>query len=263
MRILSVFLLICTSTLFAQNKFQDIYNRLDLQGSTTIYDYNKKEWIYTNKKDAQVTSLPASTFKIPNSLIILSNDVLEDENEIYKWDGEPKFHFGFEFKVWEQNTDLKKAYKNSTIWFYEKASKQLNRKVYQNTLKKIGYGNNDLSEKGSDFWNYGSFAISPKNQVEFLIKLYENKLPFSQSTIEKVKQIMISEKTDHYIFRDKTGWTRQNGKDIGWWVGYLTTTDNIYFFATRLTKNIENENPNFLSGRKEVTKDILKDLGAF
>ncbi len=207
---------------YGQSNFQKHYDSLGLKGSTTIYDYKNKEWIFTDERDAEIPTLPASTFKIPNSLFILEYKAVKDENEIYKWDGRPKTHFGIEVKAWERDTDLKTAYRNSTVWFYVKASEKIDREKYREMLRAIDYGNNDLSEKSSDFWNYGNFAISPLNQIEFLIKLYENNLPFSQANIDKVKQLMVSESNDSFTFRDKTGWTRKNGKDIGWWVGYLT-----------------------------------------
>ena len=263
MKYITIIFVLASSTLLGQVSFGHIYDNLGVKGSSTIYDYKNKKWILTDAKDSEIPTLPASTFKIPHSLILLEYRAIKDENEIYRWDGEQKSHFGFPFKIWEQDTDLKTAYRNSTIWFFVKASQRLTRKKYKNLLKKIGYGNNDLSKEGYDFWNYGNFAISPKNQVEFLIDLYENKLPFSQENMEKVKQLMISEDQVNYIFRDKTGWTRIHGKDIGWWVGYLTTSENVYFFATRLTKAIDEENPNFFNARKQVTKQILKELNAY
>ena len=73
---------------------------------------------------------------------------------------------------------------------------------------------------------------------------------------------MISEQTETHIYRDKTGWTRKNGQDIGWWVGYLETKGNVCFFATRLVKGENENNPNFSKGRKELTKLILKEIEA-
>lgn len=249
-----------TSTVFGQTNFQKKYDSLSLKGSTTIYDYNNKKWIYSDSTDAYVETLPASTFKILNSLIALEYRAVENENEVFKWDGKPKYHLGTLMNAWNKDTDLKNAYKNSTIWFYEDVAKKVGRRTYRKVLKKTGYGNNDLTEKGVDFWNYGEFKVSPKNQIDFLVKLYENRLPFSKLTIDKVKQIMVSEQSEVATYRDKTGWTRKNGQDIGWWVGYVETHGNVYFFATRLIKNESENNANFLNGRKELTKFILNEI---
>lgn len=262
MKIPVILLLLFPLISFGQD-FKKHFDSLNLIGSTTIYDYNNKKWIFTDPLDAEKATLPASTFKIPNSLIILENKVVASEKEIRKWDGKEKSHFGIVIEAWNQDTNLEAAFKNSTVWFYVDASKKIKRSMYKKTLRKLSYGNGNLNEKGNDFWNYGDFAISPKNQIEFLIKLYENRLPFSQKNIDKVKQIMISESSDNLTFRDKTGWTRKNGQDIGWWVGYVETNDNVYFFATRLTKDKDESNPYFLSGRKDVTKQILKQIQAY
>lgn len=259
-RIFFITLLIWASNALGQSDFQNYFDSLGVRGSTTIYDYNNKNWIYTNQQDAETTSLPASTFKILHSLIALETKGVQDENEILTWDGKPKSHLGNEVKVWNKDTDLKQAYKNSTIWFYEEVAERIGRMTYISILNGCGYGNGNFSEAGKDFWNYGGFAISPVNQIEFLIKLYEGNLPFSESTLDKVRQIMISEKTETQIFRDKTGWTRKDQQDIGWWVGYLEIGDNVYFFATRLVKEKTDQNPHFLNGRKAITKLILKDL---
>ena len=128
-------------------------------------------------------------------------------------------------------------------------------------LKKSGYGNSNLSEKGIDFWNYGEFGVSPENQIKFLRRLHRNKLPFSTASLSTVKNLMISEKTEDYTIRDKTGWTKRDGKDIGWWVGYVEREDNVYFFATRIIKPVDERNPKFSRARKEITKGVFKEIG--
>ncbi|MDH3649222.1 MAG: penicillin-binding transpeptidase domain-containing protein [Saprospiraceae bacterium] len=163
--------------------------------------------------------------------------------------------------VWNHDTDLRSAYKNSTVWFYVNLAKRIGRRKYKHYFRKCKYGNRDLSEQGIDFWNYGTFAVSPKNQIKFLINLYEQRLPFSDEILAKVKSIMISEKTDSYTIRSKTGWTNKDGRDIGWWIGYVEKQANVFFFATRLTKDKQHNNPDFSRCRKEITKEIFAELG--
>lgn len=248
---------------FGQTSFQKHFDTLSLKGSTTIYDLKNRKWFYTDSLDSEKETLPASTFKILNSLIALEKKVVINENQIILWDSTEKTFFGTKIESWNKDTDLKNAYKNSTIWFYVDLAKKIDRKNYKKYLRKCNYGNGNFSEKGSDFWNFGDFGISPKNQIEFLLHLYENNLPFSKNTIHKVKEIMISEQNEHYTIRDKTGWTKKNGIDIGWYVGYMQTNENVYFFATRIVKNTNDNNTNFSKTRKEITKTILKELKAY
>lgn len=51
--------------------------------------------------------------------------------------------------------------------------------------------------------------------------------------------------------RSKTGWTRTDNRDLGWWVGYVQRKDDVYFFATRLIKPRAEVNPNFGNSRKD------------
>lgn len=248
---------------FGQTISQKTFESFSLKGSTTIFDLKNKKWLYSDSSDTEKETLPASTFKILNSLIALEQKVVIDENQVIKWDGTEKTFFGARVESWNKDTDLKTAFKNSTVWFYVEMAKKIGRKSYKKYFRKCDYGNGNLIEKGVDFWNYGDFAISPRNQIEFLVKLHENNLPFSKEIIEKVKKIMISEQTENYSIRDKTGWTKQNGIDIGWHVGYLQTNENVYFFATRIIKLLSENNPNFSKARKEITKAILKELKAY
>jgi len=229
-------------------------------GSITIYDSRRQEWFFSDSQDARKPTLPASTFKILNSLIALETGVIKDENQILKWDGIPKSFLGKEMEVWNKDTDLKTAYKNSTVWFDVELAKKIKRKNYRKYLSACEYGNLDFSEKGLDFWNYGSFGISPVNQVMFLRKVYQNDLPFSKKHIAIVKKMMISEQTESYVLRDNTGLTRKDGQDIGWWVGYIETKSNVYFFASRLIYSSEEEEPYFAYYRKEVTRHVLREI---
>lgn len=214
--LLIILLLINLNPVFGQAELQHYFDdAAGVLGSTTIYDYQKNKWIFTDSIDAQKATLPASTFKIINSLIALEHGAVANENELLKWDGKIHKFNGQPIDAWNKDTNLKEAYKNSTVWFYVEMAKRIGRENYKTILKDCRYGNGNLNEKGTDFWNYGDFAITPKNQIEFLVRLYEGALPFSDSTIKTVKRIMISEDSLEYLIRSKSGWTQKNGQDIG------------------------------------------------
>lgn len=234
-----------------------------LEGSITIYDYNQKKWITSDEKDSAREMQPASTFKIINLLIALETGVIEDENEIIKWSGSTDTTlYGYRPDIYK-DISVKEAFEVSAGWAFIEIAKRIKREQYLHYLKLADYGNKDLSEHGDDFWNFGPMTVSPKNQVEFLIRLHENKLPFSRRNLEILKKVMITEQNSDSVIRSKTGWTRLDGKDIGWWVGYLESKQNLHFFATRLTKPRSTVNKNFGSCRKDITKNVLRQLGAF
>ena len=257
---LLVFTLICSMLAICQVDLNKPFRDGNMHGSTTIYDYKNKKWIFNDPVDANVQSLPASTFKVINLLIALETGVIKDENAVVKWTGnQDTARYGYRPDIYKDMT-VKNAFEVSAGWVFVELAKKIGKERYRHYLKLCHYGNQDLSEKGTDFWNFGQFAISPKNQVDFLMKVYEEKLPFSKRNMDILKKVMITETNNEYCIRSKTGWTRFNGNDTGWWVGYVERKDNVYFFATRLIKKRSDVNPNFGPYRKEITKNILKQL---
>lgn len=259
------FALFNTIELKAQFELQKSFTEYNIKGSTTLFDSKNNKWIYTDSADSKLRTLPASTFKIINSCIALELKVIKDENELIKWDGRNRSPAGMNIPAWNRDNNLKEAYRNSTVWFYVELARRIGKKRYRSYLKKCNYGNQNLSEKGVDFWNYGELAISPKEQIDFLRAFYDETLPFSKRTYAIMnKHIMLSDKTSEqtnsYVMRYKTGWTDRNGMDIGWCVGYVERADNVYFFATRLTKAVDDQNPNFIRCRKDITKVVLAEL---
>lgn len=275
-------ILICTLTLFAScasadksstksssknisktvldKDFHHYFDDCNVDGSITIYDYNNKEWILSDSVDTEQTTLPASTFKIINLLIALETKTIKDENEVVKWVGSiDTVKYGYRPEIYHDMT-VKEAFQVSAGWVFVELAKKIGKVDYAKYLKLCNYGNLNLSEKGDDFWNFGAFEISPKNQVKFLVKLYEEKLPFDKKNIQIVKKVMLAEQNPQYTIRAKTGWTRDKGVNIGWWVGYVEKSNDVYFFATRLRKDRNNSPSNFGNCRKEITKAILKEL---
>lgn len=238
------------------------FEKCNLAGSITIYDYKNKKWIYSDKADSEKQSLPASTFKVINLLIALETGVIADENAIIKWPGSTDTTlYGYRPDIYK-DISVKEAFEVSAGWAFIEMAKKIGKAKYKHYLELAGYGNVNLTEKSDDFWNFGPFVISPQNQVEFLIKVFEDKTPFSKRNVAILKKVMINEHTDAYTLSAKTGWTRTDGKDLGWWVGYVQTKENTFFFATRVSKLRATLNPDFGNCRKTITIDILHQLGA-
>ncbi len=105
-------------------------------------------------------------------------------------------------------------------------------------------------------------GITPLNQVDFLKRLYEGKLPFSKRSIDIVKRVMLTEQSSSYTIRAKTGWARYKHQNNGWWVGYVETNGNVFFFATRLLQDRTKNRKDFADCRKNITKSVLKSLQA-
>lgn len=248
------------TTLYGQADMAQPFRDCGIGGSITLFDYKANQWISNDMHDSQSGTLPASTFKIINTLIALDVGVIADENEIIPWPGTTDtVKYGYRPEIYH-DISLREAFRLSAGWAYVELAKKIGKDRYQEYLKNLNYGNADVSINDPDFWNFGNLAISPVNQIEILRGVYEESLPFSKRAFGILKEMMIEEKTDTYTLRAKTGWTRQGGKDTGWWVGYVERSDNVYFFATRLIKDRATPNPNFGICRKTITRTILQQM---
>ena len=195
-----------------------------------------------------------------NTLIVLETGVVADEKEVFSWPGNPDtVRYGSRPDIY-RNLNLREAFKLSAVWVYLAAAGKIGKDRYKDYLTRCRYGNADVSVDGNDFWNFGNLAVSPVNQIEMLIGIYEETLPFSKRSFRILKELMIEERTETYTLRAKTGWSRDGGIDNGWWVGYVERAGNVYFFATRIIKDRQTKNPKFRKCRKEITRTILRQL---
>ena len=261
-------LLLTAVNVRAQIDFAQPFKDCGIEGSITLYDYRAKVYLSSDLEDSHAPTLPASTFKILNSLIALETGVIASLQDTVRWPGSTDHDkYGNRPEIYRDLT-VAEAFKRSAGWVYVELAKQIGKEQYARYLTQLGYGNGNLSIDDPDFWNFGPFAVSPAEQIELLIGVYEETLPFRKSSFTVLKQVMIDEETPTYTLRGKTGWTMDGGQDTGWWVGYLERDDNVYFFATRIVKKQPAGTPkyatfnNYGKCRKQITNDILRQLGA-
>lgn len=225
-----------------------------IKGCFVLYDFNNDEYIRYNKERCEQRFLPASTFKIPNSLIALEEEIIPDENFVIRWDSVDR---GWD--KWNMDHNLRSALKYSAVWFYQVLARQIDRETYLSYLSKFDYGNQQIGAAIDYFWLDWSLQISANEEIEFLKKFIKNELPVSQRSIDITKEIMIAEQTDDYILRAKTGLgDKREGIYTGWYVGYIETTENVYVFAL----NMEESNYEKIKSqvRIDLAKSILKEL---
>ena len=237
---------------FPTVNFQEIFDSNSVNGAFLLYDLKKDTTLVFNQPRTKIGFLPASTFKIINSMIALESGVIADEEEIIKWDGEKRF-----VSDWNRDHNLRSAIKYSVVWFYQEIARRVGEEKMQHFIDTVGYGNQNIDGGIDLFWLQGDIRITMEEQVDFLKRLYKNELPFSQRTLDIVKDIMILEKTDNYILRGKTGWAARVEPNIGWFVGYLETNGNVYFFVNNIDILDEDDN----AGRKKITLEVLEQLG--
>jgi len=161
-------------TITERNDFKKYFDEYNHQGCFVLFDLNKNEYIKYNPAAASQEFIPASTFKIFNSLVGLETGAIKDENEIMKWDGEKRM-----YDVWNQDLDLTNAFKYSAVWFYQQLARKIGEEKMKYYIKLNHYGSEDISGSIDKFWLDGGLKISADEQIEFLKKIYRNEVKFS------------------------------------------------------------------------------------
>jgi beta-lactamase class D len=242
-----------------RNDFNKYYDQYRVEGSFALYDLNAGKYILYNERQFKEPFIPASTFKICNSLIGLETGVITDENFVIPWDSVCRN------ADWDKDHTLKTAFQTSAVWYYQELARRVGGEKMKYWLDKTSFGNADTSGGIDKFWLTGGLRVTHEQQIDFLKRLHDNKLPFSQRAMDIVKRIMIQKDTISYTLRAKTGWSRQSGKEIGWYVGYIETKGNVYYFSNcvQLPSELmsqEEQAAKFVSSRKAITLAILHEL---
>ncbi|KMY49720.1 BlaR1 family beta-lactam sensor/signal transducer [Peribacillus loiseleuriae] len=199
----------------------------ELSGSAVLYDLKMKQYTIYNKEESTTRFAPASTYKIFNALFALESGIITRDNSQMTWDGTL-----YPYEEWNQDQDLFSAMESSASWYFQNLDQQMGKKKLQNYYEQINYGNGDLSGNITNYWLNDSLKISPVEQVDILKKFYDNEFAFEQSSIQTVKDSLLLEESNGNRLSGKTGTTVLNGENIeGWFVGYVETVDNTFFFA--------------------------------
>ena len=223
------------------------------EGSFVLYDLNGDTWKIYDMEQATLRTAPNSTYKIYDALFGLEEGVIAPNDSFMAWNGT-----GYPFEAWNADQDLYSAMQSSVNWYFEEIDKQIGSSAIQGYIRKIGYGNENINTSLSSYWMQGTLKISPVEQVQLLTALHSNRFDFTPENINAVKSAICLFSSEGKNFYGKTGTGRVDGQDVnGWFVGYIETAGNAYFFAT----NIQAAENATGSKASEISLSILSDIG--
>jgi len=238
------------------SEFNTIIESTDVKGSILIYDFENNKYYSNDFQWAEKGNLPASTFKIPNSIIALETGIVEDDSTLFKWYGEKRY-----LKNWEQDLIFKQAFHYSCVPCYQEVARKIGEKNMSKHLNKIDYGNMKVDSLNIDsFWLKGESRINQFQQIDFLKRFYNSELPISKRTEMIMKRMMVIEHNSIYKLSGKTGWSIKNGNNNGWFIGYVETQNKTYFFASNIEPKKQFDMTKFPMIRKDVTLKAFKQM---
>ena len=222
------------------------------EGSFVLYDIDNNTWSIYDMDYATLRTAPESTYKIYDALLGLEERIITPDNSFIAWNGTE-----YPFEAWNADQNLYSAMESSVNWYFHEIDKKLDKPTIRKYVQSIGYGNENINADLASYWMQSSLKISPVEQVELLVDLYNNSFGFIPENINAVKDSICLFSFGKKNFYGKTGTGRVDGEDVnGWFVGYIEASDDAYFFAT----NIRADSNATGSKATEITMSILSDL---
>ena len=237
--------------------FQQILDSHQLKGSILIARVEDSLYLSNDPQRTWNRYLPASTFKIVNSIIALETGVVEDDSTLFPWNGEKR-----RLPVWEQDLIFSQAFHYSCVPCYQEIARKIGPVRMRHYLDTLRYGKIVVDSSSIDvFWLEGTSGISQQEQVGFLHRFYEKQLPVSERTYEVMRRMMVIDTLPNGVLSGKSGWVIRNGTDIGWFVGYYETENAVWYLATNVEPLPGRDLDDFPSVRLQVTREALRMLG--
>jgi beta-lactamase class D len=238
------------------NGLKHFFDENNVNGTFALFNNGTGEFtIYNLKRYRDSSFLPASTFKIVNSLIGLQTGKITSDSMIIKWDGIERPN-----KAWNKDLSMYEAFRISAVPYYQEVARRVGKDTMQYWLDSLSYGTKKIKSTIDSFWLDNSLKITPDEELGLVKKLYFNQLPFFDTYENVVKRAMLFEDNANYKLSYKTGWgNRENGEELAWVVGWIEENKHPYFFV--LNFETADHDADIPAIRMKMLKGILKQLG--
>lgn len=212
--------------------------------------------IASDKDRSGQAVLPASTFKIPNSVIALETGVVGDpDKDVFKWDGVVR-----NIDAWNRDHTMRSAIAASAVPVYQEIARRIGVERMQKYVDLFEYGNRDIGGGIDQFWLNGALRIDPVQQIDFIDRLRRGALPVSKRSQDLVRDILPVTQSGDAVIRAKTGVVAAlvGQPSLGWLVGWAEKGSANTVFAL----NLDVSEPRHIADRMKLAQQCLADIGA-
>jgi beta-lactamase class D len=227
----------------------------EVEGTFVLLEGATGAWTVYNPERAGTGVLPASTFKIFNTLAALETGAA-GVDEVIPWDGVER-----SVAAWNQDQAMREAFQRSTVWLYQEVARRIGLERMRALLEREGYGNRNPGGGIDQFWLTGDLRISAREQVAYLKRIRDREVGFPPEAVAQVEELLVMERCADpgYILRGKTGWARASGLELGWLVGWVETGAGAHFYALK----VETDDPGvpMIQARPAILRGILEEVG--
>lgn len=225
--------------------------------------------------DCDTRAPPASTFKIPISLMAFDAGFMKDAHA-------PALPFreGYADWVpaWRSTTDPARWMAESVVWYSQLATQALGKERFGRYVEAFGYGNRDVSgDRGKDngltrSWLSSSLQISPREQLVFLRKLVRKELPVSDRALTMTRVLVDTgfQPSGWHVY-GKTGAAPSKnpdgsvieGRPWGWFVGWAEMEERTIVFARLTRDTVRPETSPGRAARAALLRELFAEAGRF
>ncbi len=237
-----------------KDEFQTILDSFNVEGSILLFD-PKSDVYYSNDFNwANEQRIPASTFKIPNSIIALELGIVEDENSMFEWDGKDRM-----MDRWEIDMTFEEALKLSCVPCYQDIARKVGVERMDSMLQVLEFGDMHVTDSTLDiFWLVDGSVINQFEQISFLNQLVNRELMVKNRSMKIVQKMLLLEENNGARLYGKTGWALGDDYSNGWFVGFVEKEGSFYYFATNVSPNSNCSEDEFPSARTNATMKVLE-----
>lgn len=228
--------------------------------------------VLADEGDCSTQRSPASTFKVALALMGFDAGILKGA-ETPLWDRPEDAPEGL--ATWAGPQTPESWMQRSVVWFSQRLTRALGAERLADYVRAFAYGNIDLvGDPGrnnglSRAWLSSSLRISPQEQVGFLTRMLEGRLPVSAAAVAQTRSLMaLDESPDGWRLYGKTGSGRLRATDggaerqFGWFVGFAQKDDRSVVFARFISTEGAIDEPASFIARREAIAALARLLPA-
>lgn len=240
------------------NSLKKFFDEQKSDGCFALFNNGNGQFtVYNLPRYRDSTFLPASTFKIINSLIGLQTGRIVNDSMVIKWDGVVRG-----VPEWNKDLNMYNAFKLSAVPYYQEVARRIGKDTMQKWLDSLSYGTKKIQSAIDTFWLDNSLKITPDEELGIVKRLYFKQFPFFDNYEQMVINAMLVEDKPTHKLSYKTGLgTKEDGTPIAWVVGWIEENQHPYFFV--LNMESRDKTINLKEARITVLRNILTQLNFF
>ncbi len=249
-----------TNNIKEDNSLEKYFGVNKSDGCFALFDNGTGQFvIYNLDRYRDSAYLPASTFKIVNSLVGIETGRVKDSSTVIPWDSVVR-----QVSSWNQDLTMQEAFTYSAVPWFQQLAKRIGKDTMQHWLDTLGYGSLHhrfvIANNLDSFWLDNAVKVTADEQLGLMKKLYFGQLPFQARTQRIVRNMMEMEDNSNYKLSYKTGWGfTEKGHSLGWVVGWIEENAHPYFFVLQLES--ADRNYDMETVRLKILKEILHHYG--